>query len=180
MMREPGSTFAIRKSRRLAAAEERLIDLNIASEPVPARAHHHRAIAVQHRPCGLIRTEPHLALQLRRRDANLATGQVPRGREPHRQRRTCAMKDRARGRRDATVATSAAPPPVRRPPPSASTTPRTHETVRPAKPVQVVKTLPVLIEPRTQLRVGTWIITTRSRRHTQILRHRDGDPGVWI
>ena len=47
---------------------------------------------------------------------------------------------------------------------------------QPARPVQVVKTRPVLVQPGTQRRVGARIILTRKRRHAQILRQRDGDP----
>ena len=39
---------------RLLAADERLVDLHRAGEPLPARAHQHRAQPVQHRPGGLI------------------------------------------------------------------------------------------------------------------------------
>src|SRR5450759_3708513 len=56
------------------AAQEGLIDLHIAGEPVPSWAHHDRPVAVQHRPGALIRAELHLALQLSRADAALPAG----------------------------------------------------------------------------------------------------------
>ena len=87
----------------------------------------------QHRPCSLVRNEPHLPLQLRRPDADLAARQMPRRREPHRQRRTGSMKDRARRRRDASITASATPPPIRCPPSPTSSAPRTDETVRPSE-----------------------------------------------
>ena len=46
----------------LRAAEVALVDLDVATEAITTRAHHHRAVPVQHRPRRLVRTELHLAL----------------------------------------------------------------------------------------------------------------------
>ena len=82
----------------LRAAEEGLIDLNVAGESVSARPHHYRPIAVQHRPGSLVGPELHLTAQLGIEDAAPPAGQVPGRRKPDRQRRPRAMKDRPCGR----------------------------------------------------------------------------------
>src|SRR5450756_1625165 len=147
------------------AAQEGLLDLHIAGEPVPSWAHHDRPVAVQHRPGALIRAELHLALQLSRADAALPAGQVPGRGEPDRQRRPGAVEDRARGGRDPPVAARATPATVRSPPPLRRGAPRAHEPLRPAQPVQIVQALPVLVEPGTQLCVGVRVVLTLSLIH---------------
>ncbi len=61
------------------AAEEGLVDLNIARKSVPSRPLHDRSVAMQHRPGGLVGPELNLTLQLGGRDAALPAGQVPGG-----------------------------------------------------------------------------------------------------
>ncbi len=80
---------------RLWSAENGLVDLDAARESVPAGADHGRPIAVQHRPSGLLGADAELALQPERRDPVLLARHVPRGREPHAERRSRPVEDRA-------------------------------------------------------------------------------------
>src|SRR5665811_616274 len=108
---------------------------------------------MQHRPRGLIRTQLHLSLHLRCRYADLVAHHAPRGREPDRQRRTRLVKDRARRRRHLPLTTATLPAAIRQTPSRGTRAVRTYESVGPSQPIQVVQTLPVLIEPRPHLRV---------------------------
>ena len=53
---------------RLLAADVGLIDLHVAVQPLAARAHQHRAQAVEHRPRRLVGADLKRALQRQRRD----------------------------------------------------------------------------------------------------------------
>ena len=51
---------------RLGTAEKRLVGLHDPAQPLAARAHHRRAVAVQHRPCRLLRADPQRPLEPKR------------------------------------------------------------------------------------------------------------------
>src|SRR5665647_3483619 len=87
------------------------------------------------------------------RDPDLVPNHPPGRSEPHRQRRPGLVEDRARRRGHLAVATAALPPRVRQPPPDDARAVGADEPLRPAQPVQIVQALPVLVEPRPQLRV---------------------------
>src|SRR5665647_1105330 len=129
--------------------------------------YHHRAVPMQHRPSGLDRAQLHLTAQLGGRDAGLAVDQQPRRCEPNRQRRAGLVEDRAGGRRDLPLAGAAQPPGVGQTPPREAAATRADEPVWPAKPVQVVQALPVLVEPGTQLCVGPRVVPSSDRAHRE-------------
>src|SRR5680860_821944 len=125
---------------------------------------------MQHRPRGLIRTQLHLSLHLRCRYADLVAHHAPRGREPDRQRRTRLVKDRARRRRHLPLTTATLPAAIRQTPSRGTRAVRTYESVGPSQPIQVVQTLPVLIEPRPHLRVRSRVITPSITPETHLTR----------
>ena len=155
---------------RLGAAQERLIDLHVATQPVPARPHHHRPVAVQHHPRRLVGAQLHLSPHLGRRDPDLVPNHPPSRSEPHRQRRPGLVEDRARRRGHLAVATAALPPRVCQPPPDDARTVGADKPLRPAQPVQIVQALPVLVERRPQLRVRPRIVPASRMLHDHLSR----------
>jgi len=155
---------------RLRTTEEGLVDLHVATQPVTTRSHHHRPVAVQHHPRRLVRAQFHLPLHLGRRDPHLVPDHPPGRSEPHRQRRTGLVEDRARRRGHLAVAAAALPPRVRQPPPDDARAVGADEPLRPAQPVQVVQALPVLVEPRPQLRVRPRVVPASSMVHDHLSR----------
>ena len=80
----------------LLAADVGLVGLDRAAEALTSGTHHRRAVAVQHRPRRLVGARPEHAPKAQCRDAVLLAGHLPRGGEPHRQRRMGVLEDRAR------------------------------------------------------------------------------------
>ena len=144
-------------------AEVALVDLDVPVQTVTASSHHHRAVAVQHRPGGLDRPEFHLALELGRRDAGLAVDHEPRCGKPDAERRPGLVEDRPRRGGHLAITAAALPATISEPPSHRARIVRADEPLRPAEPVQVVETLRVLREPSTQLRVGTGVVTSGYR-----------------
>src|ERR1019366_890334 len=99
----------------------------------------------------LVRPDLKRALQAQRGDAVLGGSERPARVEPHRQRRTRTIEDRARGHRRAVRARGALPPAVRQPPTVDVPALIADETVRPAQPRQVVPAVRVRAEPRQEL-----------------------------
>ena len=159
----PSSTLA-----RLDPAEEALIGLNVAVQPLTARAHHRTPVAVQHGPGRLIAAQAEHALQSQRRDVVLLRGQWPGCGEPHGERRASVLEDGAgcAGHPPTTVRTtalSAAQLPARR-----TVTGRASETRRPAQPVQIVPTRGIVGKPCTHRGVVPRVVHS-GPRHTAIL-----------
>src|SRR5665648_1078887 len=137
---------------------------------VSARPRHHRPVAVQHHPRRLVGAELHLPLHLGRRDPDLVPNHPPGRSEPHRQRRPGLVEDRARRRGHLAVATAALPPRVCQPPPDDARAVGADKPLRPAQPVQIVQALPVLVEPRPQLRVRPRIVPASRMLHDHLSR----------
>ena len=140
----------LRPSTPPSTREVPLVDLNVTREPLATRADHRRAIAVQHRPRGLVGTQPERTLNPERRHPVLLARHLPRRREPQPQRSPGAMKDRPRGHRRLTPADPALPAPTPQPPPVPAHAPRTPDALRPAQPLEVIQARRVVREPRQQ------------------------------
>jgi hypothetical protein len=65
----------------LGAADDRLVDLDDRAQPVAAGADHRGAVAMQHRPRGLLRADPEHMLQTQSRDPMLLAGHLPSRRD---------------------------------------------------------------------------------------------------
>jgi hypothetical protein len=98
------------------AADVGLVDLDAPRQALAPRAHHRHAEAVQHRPRRLVGAEAQHALKPQRRDTLLLASHLPRGDEPHRQRRARTVKDRPRGRKGLPATACALAPTVAQPP----------------------------------------------------------------
>src|ERR1035437_9342753 len=90
--------------------------------------------------------------------------------EPRRTRPPGLVEDRARRRGHLAVETAALPPRVRQPPPDDARTVGADEPLRPAQPVQIVQALPVLVEPRPQLRVRPRVVPASRMLHDHLSR----------
>lgn len=132
-------------------ADVGLIDLHSSLKPLAARAHEHRAQAVQHRPGGLVGADLQRALQAQRRDPVLLAGEQPARHEPHGQRRARLVEDRARRHRRALAALRALIAPVRELPGTRVGATRTDEPLRPPQPLQEVQAVGILGKPRLEL-----------------------------
>src|ERR1700761_7165779 len=132
-------------------ADDRLVLLHRPGQPVPARPHQHRPQPVQHRPRGRVGADLQRPLQALRRDSVLLGGEQPTGGEPHRQRRTRAIEDRACRHRGTPMTASALIPAITEPPAPRVTAGRAGETTRPAHPVQVVQAVCISAEPGLEL-----------------------------
>src|SRR5665647_1392140 len=148
---EVDETFIGGAEPGLRGADEGLIDLHRPGQPLPARAHQHRAQPMQHRPRGLVGPDLQPALQTQCRDAPFVAGKQPARREPHRQRRARPVEDRARCSRRAGLAFGALEPAVTEPPAPGVAATRTHEASRPAQPLQVVQAVHIGRKPRLEL-----------------------------
>jgi len=71
---------------------DRLVDLDDRAQPVAAGADHRGAVAMQHRPRGLLGADPEYTLQPESGDPVLLARHLPHRHEPHRQRRSGAME----------------------------------------------------------------------------------------
>ena len=152
-----------------AAAQEALVEFDDAAEQLSFRAHHGPAQLVQPRPGGLIGTEPQGVLQTPRRHPVLLRGDEPDRREPGRQRRVGAMKDRAGRGRGLQATVGAHPQPACR---SASSHRRRSVDTRTRAASanrQVLPTRPLVGEPGPELLIGPRIVTPADR--TPIARH---------
>jgi hypothetical protein len=148
----------------LDPADVRLIDLHMPGEALATGTDHRHAIAVQHRPRGLIGAQTERPLDPERRDPVFLTGHLPRRLKPQPKRGPRAVKDRARGHRRLVAAHRALPAAIAKPPTVAGHAAWTPDPVRPAQPLEVVQTRVLPREPRQQLRVGARIVTP-GRRH---------------
>ena len=142
----------------LRATEDRLVDLDDRAQPVAAGTDHRGAVAMQHRPRGLLGADPEHALQAVSGDPVPLAGHQPRRREPHRQRRPRPVKDRPGRRRDTTTAAATGPPAVSELPPLLTRTERTPEALRPTQPIEVVQARPVIREPAPQAGIGAGVV----------------------
>ena len=143
---------------RLRAADDRLVNLDDRAQPVATATDHRGAVAMQHRPRGLLGADPEYALQAVSGDPVLLAGHLPRRREPHRQRRARAVEDRPGRRRDTTTAAPTGPPTVRELPRLLARAQRAAEALRPAQPVQVVQARPIIREPAPQIGVRGGVV----------------------
>src|SRR5664280_850292 len=84
---------------RLFTPDVCLVDLDSATQPVPARGHEYRPQPVEHRPSCLVGADLERALQAERRDSVLGGSEQPTGCEPDRERCPGPVKDRARRHR---------------------------------------------------------------------------------
>ena len=113
---------------------------------------------VQHRPSCLIGTEPEDPMQRFGGNAVFSGGQVPCGGKPDGQRRSGAVKDRARSGGDA-IAARIAPPFAVLHAPSLGTVARwARKAAFPSNPVKVVKTGSIIWKPRQKLGVVARVI----------------------
>ena len=151
---------------RLLAADEGLIHLDRAGQPVPARAHQHRAQPVQHRPRRRVRADLQRPLQAQRRDAVLSRSEHPAGGEPHRQRRPPAVEQRARRHRRPLAAGRALVPAISDGPPAAMPAPGADEAARPPQPVQEVQAVGIGREPGLELSGRSRVVHARPRLKT--------------
>ena len=152
----------------LHPADVPLVNLDVTRQPFAARTDHDHAIAVEHRPRGLVGAEPERSLNPQCRDAVLLTGHLSRGREPQPKRGTGAMKDRACSHRRLAPADSALPAPVAKAPPVPTRAARTAHPVGPAQPLKVVEARELVRKPRQQLRVRAWIVSAGHRHRPSL------------
>lgn len=120
---------------RLDAADENLVDLDLASKPIAAGPHHRGPQAVQHGPRGLVRTKTEEPMPGFGRNAILRGSHVPRRREPNHERGAGAVKEGPSRYRYPTLAGLAPEPPVAHPPMTRPPAPRTQKAIRPSKPL---------------------------------------------
>ncbi len=133
---------------------------------------------MQHRPRRLIGADLQGALQAQRRDPVLLGRKHPARRKPHRQRRACAIKDRARRRRGPRTTRGAHQPPISTPPALRMPAPEAHKPRRPAQPLQVVAAVRIRRKPRRELPQRPRAMNTSNRplRHPTMLLRLDGYP----
>jgi len=91
----PGGSSA--RFPRACPAEERLVHLHDAGQPIPAWPHHRQAQPVHDGPYRLIKTEAEEAMERERCNTVLRGGHGPGHRKPHGQRRARPVEDRPRG-----------------------------------------------------------------------------------
>src|SRR5919201_4633134 len=91
------------------AADEALVDLDLAPKRGSLGGDHRSAQLLEHEPGGLVATQPGLALKLLGRDPGRVGGDQVGGPEPEAKRGAGAMHDRSRGHRRLMVAASALP-----------------------------------------------------------------------
>lgn len=149
---------------------EGLIDFDVARQQIASRVDRHSPQLGEHRPGRLVTPESELSLEGHRRDTVLARCEQPGGVEPDCQGCACPVKDSAGRDTGTRMARGAlvAPVPVE---PSRGSTVLASETVGPSKPPQVVKTVSVLREPRTELAKVCRVVLmgTRCDQHTETL-----------
>ena len=161
----------------LLTADIGLVDLHLPGQQFSTGPDQHRTQPVQHRPRGLVRPDLKRALQAQRGDAVLGGRERPARVEPHRQRRTRSVEDRARGDRRAVRARGALPPAVRQPPTVDVPALIADEPVRPAQPRQVVPAVRVRAEPRQELAHRSRIVLPASEcNHGPSLLRVSGEP----
>jgi hypothetical protein len=134
------------------STQVRLVNLDVARQPVASGAHHRGPVAVQHRPRRLVGPQPQRPLDPECGDAVLLTGHLPCRSEPQPQRRASAVQDRPRRDRRLTTADRALPTTAAQSPPSPAGAPRAPESGGPAQPLKVINARSLVRKPRQQLR----------------------------
>ena len=125
----------------LVAAEEELVDLDLALQQLALGRDHRPAQLLQHQPRGLIARQPELALELLGRDPRMVRGDQVGRPEPRPQRRARPVHHRpGRHRRllPAVPCTPQMPAPASRRRRGADPHAGTHEPLRPARREQVL------------------------------------------
>ena len=97
------ATMALSSAKRPMAPSQsahiRLVNLDLASEPISARSHHRPAKLVQPSPGRLVAAQAEYPLQAKGADALLLVGHVSGGGEPGPERTPRVLEDRPRGDR---------------------------------------------------------------------------------
>src|SRR5712692_8923853 len=147
----------------LLPADERLVHLHRAGQPVPARPHQRTPQPVQHRPRRVVGADLQRPLQMLGGDPVLRGGEQPAGVEPDCQRRPRLIEDRARRHRGPPAAAAALDPAVGQPPAAGLPAARAGKPARPAEPLQVVEAVLVGAEPRQELTGRPRVVRARPR-----------------
>jgi hypothetical protein len=161
----------------LLAAEEGLIHLDGAGEPVPPGSDENRAKPVEHRPRRLVRADVEPPLQAQRRDPIRLGGEQPTRREPHGERCPPAVEERACRRRSASTAARALVAAISHCPAVGGPTLRADEALGPTDPLQVVQAVGITGEPGLELAHRPRIVHARpgpGLRHAPIVVRSDG------
>ena len=152
----PTSTLPIRVATvatgRIPAADEGLVDLDLADEQSPVGGDHRAPQLLQDEPRDFVSADAKLALQLLGRDARSVRRHQIRRPEPQHKRCVRMVHDRSGGHRRLPPAPDALPQVTTRQHPSAATTAgRAAEAFRPARPGQMVQAVRLICEPPLKL-----------------------------
>jgi len=164
--RNPDQRFAVTLAAAakigVAAAEEALVDFDLADERPSLRRHHRTAQLVQDRPRRLGAGDPELALQQQRRDARSVRRDQVGGPEPHGERQLRLMHDRPRCHRRL-PATALALPELTAMLRSnlAATARRAGKAIRPARRKQIRPARLLVRKPALELDHRAWKVGTR-------------------
>jgi len=144
------------------ATKDCLINFDVSGQHIVPCMADCRPEPVQHRPSGLVGTEPENAMQRFGGNAIFSRGQMPCSGKPDSKRRSSTMENRAR-RAGNTIAARIAPPFAILHAPALDPVARwARKTVFPSKPVKVVKASRVIRKPCQKLGIVARVIDTSS------------------
>ena len=156
-LRGPTTAFAA----VVDAADEGLVDFDLAREGIPVHPHHRHPVAVQHRPGDLVRHTERLS-EGEGRHSVLRRHELPAGLEPSPKWGAGLVEDRPRRHRrlmparSADQATTALAPRL-----AYHSTHRAPEPLRPAKALEVGATGLLVREPSVEVPPMGWIVPPR-------------------
>ena len=150
------------------APHVRFIDFHRARQGIPTWTNHRAAQFVQPTPGGSVTPQPQDTLQAQSAGPMLLTGHSPGCPEPQSQRRAGVLENGpgGGGHRIETPRTHLSSPSVS--PRLAFLAPRTHETLRPLEPFEILAAGRVGCKPLIKLQLVFWIIFCHSSQHYRL------------
>lgn len=153
---------AATRKPRLLPADVGLVHLHQARQSVSARTDQNLPQSMQHRPRRHVRADLQRPLQALGRHPVLARREQPARFEPHRQRGTTPIEQRSCRHRDPFPTRRALVAPVADAPSTRVPAGRAHEAIGPPQPFQIIQTVGIGAEPRTELTRRPRIVHGRS------------------